>query len=672
MCQEELPRVLLWIVVLGACTTTSAQQGSLRKQAFALVVDNQPKASVIIGADAGQVEHTAVSKFLAGVQRDGGVTLPVVHTDHTALSGLVVMGTVETNPILAQLAGAHQLPLRDLKPQAFLLRTLVTSGRPCLVIAGGDPRGVLYGAQEAFDQILTCTPAGEVIVTECDIQREPALAERGTYTLSCWRGATRYPRSGWEDAIDSMADAGMNRIMFWMDGLFRSRRFPGAFLNNPTQHFHGTTITDDDIRKLIAFAHARGMDFYFGSGVFGWFSANEFFAKQFPEAAARESSGLCPSSPEARRVTLAYLSEMIDVFPEANGYMLEIRDELGECMCATCQKKLDASGSKQFGQSELDLVETLAALVWKEHPKVKICSLIGYEVHKDDPVFYERIRRIGRDPRMEWLNVRNQWEYPTSNGIRQPLRTFSERISHWDQYYRFDWATMQNVIRRTVREGLHGFLPAYEPGFRSYSVYPTTSPDPFPVRLIPFCLTQFDYRTFTWQPDLGSGDYHERLWRAHFSDEIPRDLARDLLFLKAFMKDNYTVLTHAIGAGLGPDGSTLLQTVEDIWTVNRKGGDERKLQLFALIEADARRVKDMRDATGEMARLNSIERRIAELRPAASRRSRASLAMMQRAIDDTRVAIAPCNDYMAEVDEALQRMGLYRRQIEARKPKPAE
>ena len=71
MCQEELPRVLLWIVVLGACATTSAQQGSQRKQAFALVVDNQPKASVIIGADAGQVEQTAVSKFLAGVQRDG-------------------------------------------------------------------------------------------------------------------------------------------------------------------------------------------------------------------------------------------------------------------------------------------------------------------------------------------------------------------------------------------------------------------------------------------------------------------------------------------------------------------------------------------------------------------------------------------------------------------------
>ena len=55
----------------------------------------------------------------------------------------------------------------------------------------------------------------------------PALSARGTYCLTCWGGTPRYDRAGWEAAIDSMADAGMNRVMFWMDGLFRSAAPPG-------------------------------------------------------------------------------------------------------------------------------------------------------------------------------------------------------------------------------------------------------------------------------------------------------------------------------------------------------------------------------------------------------------------------------------------------------------
>ena len=71
-----------------------------------------------------------------------------------------------------------------------------------------------------------------------------------------------------------------------------------------------------------------------------------------------------------------------------------------------CQKKLDEFDSKQFGQSELDFLEKLTATVWENHPEAKFCWLIGYDVHKDDPLYYERIRRIGRDPRMDDVEIR--------------------------------------------------------------------------------------------------------------------------------------------------------------------------------------------------------------------------------------------------------------------------
>ncbi|MHC4676025.1 MAG: alpha-glucuronidase family glycosyl hydrolase [Planctomycetota bacterium] len=652
-----------YCVLLVGLMLVPGAVGEGRVAEFFLVRGGEAEAMVVAGLDAGRVERTAVGKFLAGVEGDGGSRLLVGNEAESGVNCYVVMGTVKSNAELGRLAAGHQLAVGGLGEEDYLLRTLVEGGKRYLLIVGGGERGVLYGAQEALDQVVTSTSGNDVYVEKCNIRRSPAIGVRGTYCLTCWGGSTKYPRSGWEEAFDSMADAGMNRVMFWMDGLFRSQRHPGAFLGKPKQLYHGTPITHDDIQKLIDYAHARGMDFYLASGVFGWFTAGGYIAKEFPETKAPKGKALCPSNPVAQKVTLEYLSEMIEVFPQADGYMLEIRDELGECWGEICQKPLDKRGSKQYGQSELDLLEKLRTTVWAGHPKTKFIWLIGYSPHKEDVLYYERIREMGRDQRMEWLEVRNSWTLPSKDGGRKPLRYFSDRIYHWDQYYRFSGGGIQGHARRTVNEGLNGFLPAYEPGFRSYSIYRTGSTTPFPVRLIPFCLTQFYYREYTWEPGLSRKEVVNRGHRKYFTAEVPVQMVRDLFFLKDFMVENLTVMLHQIGAGLGPKGCGLLCTVKDIWTVERRGGIERKIKLLEGVAVDIKRFRDMVEGAGEMARVLDIERRMAELRPVASRRSRATFDIMQRAIDDMRAEFEGLEDYKEESGPALVLIEKYLKEL---------
>jgi hypothetical protein len=358
---------------------------------------------------------------------------------------------------------------------------------------------------------------------------------------------------------------------------------------------------------------------------------------------------------------------MIDVFPQADGYMLEIRDELGECKCEKCAKPLDDRGSRQYGQSELDFLEKLTTAVWAKHPKTKFIWLIGYTPHKEDALYYERIREIGKDPRMEWLEVRNNWKLPSKDGGYKPLTYFSDRIYHWDQYYRFGAGGIQGHSKRTVEEGLNGFLPAYEPGFRSYSVYKTGSPEPFPVHLIPYCLTQFYYRVYTWEPNLSREDMVQRGYRKYFTAEVPLLMVKDFFFLKDFMYTHLTAMTHDIGTGLGPRGCGMLCTVDDIWTVNRTGGIERKIRLMEQVADDIRRFGNMVEGKGQMARVLRIERQIAELRHKASRRSTATLDIMQRAIDDMRAEFEKWDDYKEEYKPALAKAEKYLKELRDKK-----
>jgi len=629
-----------------------------------LVKNGKAQAIIVASPVPHSPESIAVSKFTATIERISQAKIYTKKKPDKGTGAIVFIGTAKSNPALAKVAKKLKLPLENIAPEGFLIRTAKIGKRPCLIITAKDARGILYGVQEALNQIITSTPDNHIIAVQTDITRAPALAIRGTYCLTCWPPATKYSSQAWQQAIDSMASAGMNRVMFWTDGLFRSKRYPDAFLDKG--HYAGAKLTHDDINYLIEYTHERGMECLLGTGVFGWFTAIDF-AQKNKDAADSAGEILCPSSQKAQQFTLDYISEMLDVFPKADGYMLEIRDEYGDCFCHKCQRPLDEFGSKQFGQRELDLLEKLTASVWTRHPKAKFVWLMGYDNHSNDPLYYKRLSKISKDTRIEWLNVRGASVLPGADGSPKPLKYFSSRINNWNPYYSLVPKAIQKASQISVEQGLCGYLPAYEPGFNSRSVYGNNwqiENSRFPVERLPFMLTQVLYRQYTWAPYITEEMLKERIHRQFFGPELEIKWVDDLFFLQKFNQDHYAELTCKSAGFIDTD--SLANAIEQI-TSNSYDIWATKEPLKLLAER-IRALQILGKGQGDMARIRQIKDRLATDRPLASRRSAESLDIIAQAISDIEKALEDRKDDIAQADQLLTRIDLLIKKDAKNKP----
>src|SRR5205807_1745641 len=128
---------------------------------------------------------------------------------------------------------------------------------------------------------------------------------------------------------------------------------------------------------------------YLGGGMGGW-CGTRFITNLRPETIKTgPQMSLCPSHPDVHRSLVEYYAEMMDALPEADGIYLESADEDGACNCPVCSKALDEFGSKQFGQSQLAILEDLAKSVWERHPRARFVYTIGYGEHSKDVAYYQ-------------------------------------------------------------------------------------------------------------------------------------------------------------------------------------------------------------------------------------------------------------------------------------------
>jgi hypothetical protein len=126
---------------------------------------------------------------------------------------------------------------------------------------------------------------------------------------------------------------------------------------------------------------------------------------------------------------------------------------------------------------------------------------------------------------------------------------------HWDQYYRLPLRDIGEHARRIHEDGLAGYVVAFEPGFNSHSVFGRTVP--FPVDAIPYRLTRFAYREFTWDPELTWPAFRSRLLEHFFGDGANPELVDLTLSLFEFMRTgpitgSFRELTNPVdGSGYG-------------------------------------------------------------------------------------------------------------------------
>ena len=499
-----------------------------------LARDGRPSAALVVPPDPGVLSRMAEGAINTSLKRQTGATLESLRASrgfpHSPDRNLLVLGTPHNNPVVARCVEEQNIPLGLVGPEGYAIRTWRGPQGGCtMLVAANSEKGVYHGAAHVSDFLLAST-AGSALIPAVSEESQPAIKLRGTYNLACWNLAPRYSRADWEKIIDGMAEDHMNFIYFWLAGLFRSKTFPESFI------YPETPLTNDDIHALIKHAHDRGIEFYLGSGAFAWFGEDQI-GMYHPDARELVDPHLCRTLPASRRIVGEYLTELYDTFAEADGMYLEMGCE-GDyhCMGPLCQKPLDAFGSKQIGESEISFLREFSESLWKKNQKLKFVCPIGYpESHKWDVLYYQAIRERMTDPRYFWMEARQNWRLQNAKGALKDLGYLSKNILHWDQYYTMPLLDMRDQARRVAEAGIAGYVVAFEPGFATASVYGDRVP--FPVDLIPYRLTRFAYREFTWNPQMSWSDFKARVHKKFFAPPMSDDLVDIMITLRDLMRE---------------------------------------------------------------------------------------------------------------------------------------
>ncbi|NUQ63877.1 MAG: discoidin domain-containing protein [Pirellulales bacterium] len=609
-------RVVVIAVIWSSCPAVAAVAALANAPSKITLCDGTTAGAICVPPRASAILLHAAAVMQQGVERLSGRRPKLIEGNPEGCSLVLSVKSAAADVLTPSECAA-------MGDEGYVAKIAATRHGPQMLLIGGSDRGVLYGAGRLVDLNLQASGDQVTLSAEKTVQA-PALALRGNYTLACWGKTHLYTRNDWRHIFDTMSADSMNVVMFWLSGLFPSQKQPESVV------YPETKIGVDDVRAMIRHAHQRGLRFLLGSGIFAWFGVDNL-AKKYPETCAAGSGGMCPSNPLARKLNREYLLEMLDAFPEADGFFLEIRDEYGPCLCPVCQRRLDERGSRQYGQAELSFLRELTAEVWRRNPEAIFISTVGYgdesnAAHSDDVLFYQGIRQM-HDPRLFWLVCRGNWDFPSADG-RQPLRNFSANMLQWTQYYRLSVSDIGQWIRRSQEAGCQGFCPALEPGFCSASWY--SEDVPYPVDAIPYAVTRFAYREYCWTPAMSAEALRCRLSKRFFGPDASAHLADDLLGLFDLIRTQSQ--DQGLSGGSPWPRGCLARLIDEA----EKGQDKMERSETAPIVPRSRLAALAALVQQRAPELDRMEQRLSAAEPGLSARGLETLALMRRALADTR------------------------------------
>lgn len=211
---------------------------------------------------------------------------------------------------------------------------------------------------------LAATPKARSVVPEM-------FAQRGYYILPCRTPTLGY--AAYRVLIEDLSKDGVNTLIVWLGGGFRSRKYPVTWRYNADN----LNVRQDFMRRLIRHAHRCGIRCLLGFTPFGYDGVNQYPLER-PELKAVGTDGkpvsefgihcwgwnLCPAKAESQRFMLDYAREMAFMFyPEADGLFIESSD-YAICHCSEC-------GPKHFDH-EFKFVRTISDEVWARKPAATV------------------------------------------------------------------------------------------------------------------------------------------------------------------------------------------------------------------------------------------------------------------------------------------------------------
>ncbi|MDI9443840.1 MAG: alpha-glucuronidase family glycosyl hydrolase, partial [Planctomycetota bacterium] len=139
------------------------------------------QAAIALGAEASETERYAAERLQAHVERRFKQRIPIVVESAVAESvrQVFLLGQRSSNPWVDKLCREQKIGLGDAEPVAdgFLIECVEDGGRQVVLVAGGNPRGVVYGADAVFD--LMRAEAGRTVWPVVSVRDWPSIPWRG-------------------------------------------------------------------------------------------------------------------------------------------------------------------------------------------------------------------------------------------------------------------------------------------------------------------------------------------------------------------------------------------------------------------------------------------------------------------------------------------------------------
>jgi hypothetical protein len=307
------------------------------------VISAKNKPPILLGDGAIPSEHYAAEELQQYLQKVTGVKCPIVENATKLVPGAILLGD---SLLLRKLA--PDLKPDQLGPETFVLRV----AKKHLIVAGGRPRGTLYGVYALLEENLRVrwfTPELEVVP---QTNRVVLAGLNRTFTPSL-----EYRQVFWTEMMRNADFAARHRVNGEQNHLTEKHGGP-AVVYFPFVHSMNSLVPPELFKE-----HPEYFPLIDGKRVDGYVQR-------------------CLSNPEVIRLSIAAVRKWIREHPEANIISVSQNDTGKWCQCDQCRALDDQEGSP--AASLIQFVNTIAKDIEHDYPNIRIDTL-AYQYTRKPP-----------------------------------------------------------------------------------------------------------------------------------------------------------------------------------------------------------------------------------------------------------------------------------------------
>jgi len=360
-----------------------------------LVVQGRSEYRIVVPKDATPAEKHAGAELQAFLKQISGAELPIVDDSGPMPERAILLGK---NAYLPQVKA--EIDLQKLGQEGFTLRVV----GPHLVIAGGRPRGTLYGVYTFLEERLGCRWFSSK-VSRVPKQADITLGELNDTQVP----VLEYREPFWFDAFDGDW-AARNKANSANAGLDEARG--GKIVYTGFVHTFNSLVPPD---KYFG-EHPEYFSLVNGKRMKGYYQ-------------------LCLTNPDVLRIATEAMQELLRKNPQTSIVSVSQNDTGGWCQCENC-KKVEAEEGGVHAGPIIRFVNGVAEAIEKDFPSVAVDTL-AYQ--------YSRAPVTKTRPRHNVIVRLCSIECCFSHPLAEEDTSFKKDIVGWskmcDRLYVWDYVT---------------------------------------------------------------------------------------------------------------------------------------------------------------------------------------------------------------------------------------